>query len=88
MRSASVGVIPVLHAVLTNNDELTNSLEKGRQLSSSGIMMNVFGQAEEAFTCNWWKDGANGNLSIDRMTVLSEKLWKKSEELLKINGYY
>lgn len=87
MRSASVGVKPVLHAILTNNDELTNSLEKGRQLSSSGIMMNVFGQAEEAFTYNWWKDGANGNLSTDRMTALSEKLWQKSEELLKINGY-
>ncbi|KAL7535417.1 hypothetical protein ACHAXR_006479 [Thalassiosira sp. AJA248-18] len=87
MRSANVGVAPVIHGILASNEELMEDLESGRKWKDSGIIMNMFGRPEEAFSYPWWKNGDNGNLSRDRMMNMGEKLWEKSVELLKINRY-
>eukprot|EP00571_Detonula_confervacea_P006914 CAMPEP_0172317922 /NCGR_PEP_ID=MMETSP1058-20130122/33295_1 /TAXON_ID=83371 /ORGANISM="Detonula confervacea, Strain CCMP 353" /LENGTH=347 /DNA_ID=CAMNT_0013032609 /DNA_START=367 /DNA_END=1410 /DNA_ORIENTATION=- len=87
MRSASVGISPMLHAILTSNEELLDNLEDGRKRKDSGIVMNVFNRPEEAFSYPWWKDGTHANLSREQMMKWGEKLWEESTNLLQINGY-
>mmetsp|Transcript_29101 Transcript_29101/g.47766 ORF Transcript_29101/g.47766 Transcript_29101/m.47766 type:complete len:90 (-) Transcript_29101:78-347(-) len=89
MRSANVGISPVLHAILTSEKELLADLgDDDRKWKNSGFIMNVFGRPEEAFSYPWWNDhGANANLSRERMMVLGEKLWEESTKLMEINGY-
>jgi hypothetical protein len=78
MRSASVGVLPVLHAILSSEKELIEGVN--RQWNDGGIMMNVFGRTEEAFTYPWWSDSVN--LGRRRMLELSRGLWNVSKSLI------
>ena len=78
----------MIHAILAEDGDLLDGLTEGRKLEDAGIIMNVFGQSEEAFSYPWWRDtGANGNLSKERMIEMAEKLWEESTKLLQINGY-
>lgn len=84
-RSAKVGVLPAMHAILTSNAELTNELNEGKMDRIwGGFVVNVFGMPEQAFSYHWWKNGANANLSRGQMIKWSEKLWDESAKLLEI----
>jgi len=89
MRDATVGVAPVLHAILSTDDELLDGLEDGRRLEAGGVVMNVFGRTEEAFPEVWWKkDAVNGSdLGRERMIEMSGRLWEVSVDLLRTIGY-
>ena len=88
MRSASDGVLPVLHAILSSDEELMEEMGGGRQWKDGGIMMNVFGRPEEPFSYPWWTaEGASANVGSVRMMELGKLLWEVSAKLLKSNGY-
>ena len=79
MRGARVGVQPILHAILSSDDELM-----GPTNGKKGVMMTVFGQSAEAFTTHGW---FKGDVSKERMDVLSDKLWQESVKILQELGY-
>ncbi|KAL3779017.1 hypothetical protein HJC23_011456 [Cyclotella cryptica] len=79
MRSASVGVLPVLHAILSSDEELMEGLD--RQWTDGGILMNVFGRSEEPFSQPWWSERVN--LGKSRMLDLSLELWNASKTLIQ-----
>jgi len=83
MRNVHIGVLPVMHAVLSSDEELLNDLEHGRALT--GVVMNVFGRTMEAFALPWWTTRVN--LSRDRMIELGEKLWEESVKVLQSLGH-
>ena len=83
MRNVHTGVLPVMHAILSSDDELLYGL--GKERNSTGIVMNVFGRSMEAFAFPWWTSRAN--LGRDRMIELGEKLWMESVNLLHSLGY-
>lgn len=85
MRSASTGILPVLHAILSTNEDLMKELGNGRTWAEGGIVMNVFGKPEEAFSYPWWTDKGLSAIDVSRqrMLELSGKLWDKSLELVK-----
>eukprot|EP01082_Thalassiosira_pseudonana_P003802 g2675.t1 g2675 contig12:587888-589185(-) len=85
MRSTSTGILPVLHAILSTNEDLMKELGNGRTWAEGGIVMNVFGKPEEAFSYPWWTDkGLSAtDVSRRRMLELSGKLWDKSLGLVK-----
>lgn len=86
MRNVHTGILPVMHAILSSDDELQNGLEtSGGNSTTTGIVMNVFGRSMEAFAFPWWTSRAN--LGRDRMIDLGEKLWKESVNLLHSLGY-
>ena len=88
MRSTRVGVIPMIHAILSENDDLLDGLTEGRKLADAGIVMNAFGRSEEAFSYPWYRDtGANGNLNKEHLVEMANKLWEESTKLLQINGH-
>lgn len=78
-----IGVLPVMHAVLSSNEELLNDLEHGR--ASAGLVMNVFGRTMEAFGLPWWTTRVN--LGRDRMMELGEKLWEESAKVIQSFGH-
>ena len=77
----------MIHAILSSDEEIMSDLRDGRAWNDAGIIMNVFGQAEEAFSYPWWKKGGIVCLCKGRMTKMGEKLWDESVKLLQINGY-
>lgn len=79
MRSASVGVLPVLQAILLSDKELVEDLD--RQWTDGGVVMNVFGRSEEPFSRPWWSESVN--LGKSRMLELSFMLWEVSEALIQ-----
>jgi len=79
MRSASVGVLPVLHAILSSDEELMEDLD--RQWTDGGVVMNVFGRSEEPFSHLWWSERVN--LGKSRMLDLSLGLWNVSQTLIR-----
>lgn len=87
MRSADVGVRPVLHAILTSREELLAQLgREDRGLEGSpGFVVNVFGRTEEAFSYPWWSDFGEGraDMSAERMLRVGADLWEKSVELVR-----
>lgn len=86
MRNVEVGVMPVIRAILVEDEQLLQDLRSQRgQWKEGGIAMNVFGDAEEAFTYNWWKESAGTGRS--RMLELSNLLWDVSNTVLRKNGY-
>lgn len=79
MRSARIGVLPMIHAILSSDDELMNGVVDEKK----GVLMNVFGQPAEAFTTmSWWK----GDVSKERMEDRAGKLWEESVKLLQELG--
>ena len=81
MRSARIGVLPMIHAILSGDDELMNGIVGDER---KGVLMNVFGKPAEAFTTmSWWK----GDVSRERMEKTAGKLWEESVKLLQENGY-
>lgn len=87
MRTARIGVLPVLMAILSSDEELSGDLRAGKKLIDAGIMMNVFGRPEEAFSMPWWRDGVNANLSRDSMLRMGERLWDESVKILQLHGH-
>lgn len=90
MRSANRGVAPMINAIV--DEELFNDLVDGegkrKVLADAGFMLSVFGKPEEAFSYSWYNaDGSFGDFRPERMVEMSDKLWKKSKELLKVNGF-
>ena len=84
MRSANVGVLPMINAILSTDDELLDGLSEGRKLSDGGIIMNTLGRTEEALTYGHW---IHANLTRERMIEVADKLWDESVKILKANGY-
>ena len=89
MRDVNVGVLPVLHAILSSEEDLINAMGRQQGWSEGGIMMNVFGRPEEAFSYPWWtSEGAGGHdIGRRRMMELGSKLWTTSENIFKENDY-
>ena len=85
MRSATVGVLPIMHAILSSDDELMNDLYAGRQWTDGGIVIDVFGRTKEAFSQSWWKE--SNNVDRSRMLELSRELWDVSMHLLRIDAF-
>jgi hypothetical protein len=83
MRSAADGVIPIMHAILSSDDELMGDLDSGRQWADGGIVIDVFGRTKEAFSQSWWKEIKKVDRSI--MLKLSRELWDVSMQLLQEN---
>jgi len=78
MRGAQVGVLPIIHAILSSDEELMEPTN-----GKKGVMMTAFGQPAEAFTTHgWWK----GDVSKERMEYLSDKLWQESVKILQELG--
>ena len=84
MRRVNIGVLPIMQAILSSDEELLdenkNLMKSGRTWHEGGVIMNVFGQTQEAFTVeSWWKE----ELGLGRkdMLKLSQGLWEASEEL-------
>ena len=88
MRSANVGVLPMINAILSTDDELLDGLSEGRKLRDGGIIMNTLGRTEEALTYGFWKETAHANLTREKMVEVADKLWDESVKILKANGYY
>ena len=84
MRRVNIGVLPIMQAILSSDEELLNEkknlMKSGRTWSEGGVIMNVFGQTQEAFTVeSWWKEELG--LGRKHMMELSRGLWEASEEL-------
>ena len=85
MRSVDVGIVPALHALLATEEELKVGL--GLRRERAGVIVNVFGAAEEAFSYRWWRRGAEADLSAARMQERGARLWEESTRLLATLGY-
>lgn len=83
MRNTQMGVLPSMHAILTSDEELFVGLKKDRHWSDGGVVMNTLGFTEEAYSLPFWEDGANANVSRDRMLELGRKLWVTSLRTIK-----
>mmetsp|Transcript_7099 Transcript_7099/g.15002 ORF Transcript_7099/g.15002 Transcript_7099/m.15002 type:complete len:452 (+) Transcript_7099:40-1395(+) len=87
MRTAEVGVRPLVIAALSPVYQLTSDLPPDSARSSrpdgGGAVVNVLGRAEDAFGYGWWRDGPVADLSRGRMLVLAERLWDVTEVILK-----
>jgi len=86
MRSAEVGVTPVLNAMLRTDRELLDMVAGGggggrTWAEGGGIAMDALGQAMEPFSYPWWTErgAGGGDTGRGRMRDLSEKLWEVSE---------
>lgn len=79
MRNTQTGVLPAMHAILSSNEDLLDGLGKNRKWSEGGVIMNILGKTEEAYSMSWW----TGNLSRDRMLELGHNLWVTSERLVR-----
>ena len=84
MRRVNIGVLPIMQAILSSDEELLDEKKKlmksGRTWDKGGVIMNVFGQTQEAFTVeSWWKEELG--LGRKHMMELSRGLWEASEEL-------
>ena len=78
MRRIKIGILPALYATLLSSDKallLTSDVKRKRKWSKEGgVVMNVFGRIEEAFTLPWfWKE--KFGLGRWRMLELSRSLW-------------
>jgi NAD(P)-dependent dehydrogenase (short-subunit alcohol dehydrogenase family) len=83
MRSVNVGVLPVMHAILSSDEELlneSNSFSQNRTWKDGGVVIDVFGTTDDAFAFHWWKDGILGR---SRMLELSQGLWGVSNDLIQ-----
>lgn len=81
MRHASIGVLPMIHAILSTNEELLQgNLKNGGQWPEGGIVMDTLGLTKEAFSYPWWSDSVN--LGRSRMLALSQELWEVSDSLI------
>jgi hypothetical protein len=93
MRTARVGVLPVLMAILSSDETLSDDLGVGvggrnRELSDAGFTMNPFGRCKETFSLPWWRDGGVGaNMSRDAMVRMGERLWDESVKILQGHGH-
>jgi hypothetical protein len=79
MRSTQTGVLPVMHAILSSNEELLHGLGNDRQWNDGGVIINTLGGTEEPYSQPWWRD----NISRDRMLELGRKLWVTSLRTIK-----
>lgn len=94
MRTARVGVMPVLMAILSSDETLSNDLGVGvgvggrRKLNDAGFTMNPFGRCKEAFSLPWWRDGGvDADMSRDAMVRIGERLWDESVKILQGHGH-
>ena len=90
MRSARIGINPVLIAILSSESELTEYLDAGRKLNDAGISLDSFGKGREAFTAGWWwrdNGGGEDDMSRDAMVRLGERLWDESVKELQRHGH-
>jgi NAD(P)-dependent dehydrogenase (short-subunit alcohol dehydrogenase family) len=76
MRSAYIGVTPILRALLLSSHDELSSSSIGR---GGGVTMNVLGQLEESFSLPWWDK--------DAMIQLSTRLWDESVNILSLHGH-
>jgi NAD(P)-dependent dehydrogenase (short-subunit alcohol dehydrogenase family) len=76
MRSAYIGVTPILRALLLSSHDELSSSSIGR---GGGVTMNVLGQLEESFSLPWWDK--------DAMIQLSKRLWDESVNILSLHGH-
>jgi hypothetical protein len=90
MRTARVGVLPVLMAILSSDEALSDDLgvgAGGRKLNDAGFMMDLFGRCKEAFSLPWWRDGGvDADMSRDAMVRLGGRLWDESVKILQGHG--
>lgn len=75
MRSASIGIYPMMKAILQPPID-RNWAKQG------GINIGVLGQLNEPFSHPWW----SGDLSSENMKQVAKKLWQKSTEILQQHG--
>ena len=82
IRDAEVGVLPMIHAILSSDEELLQgSVEKDRQWSDGGIVMTTLGSTREAFSYPWYDESMD--LGRSRMLTLSRQLWNVSYDLIR-----
>lgn len=84
MRRADIGIIPVLHAIFSSDSALVEALRTdGTGWKNGGVVMDVYGRVEEAFSYPWWtKNGASSDVGRERMEMLSRKLWDCTSAIL------
>lgn len=90
MRSARVGIHPVLIAVLSSEARLCDDLDVGRKLNDAGISLDSFGRSTEAFTAGWWwkkYEGGGEDMTRDGMLRIGERLWDESVKILQDHGH-
>jgi hypothetical protein len=81
MRHASLGVRPMIHAILSTNEELLQGdFKDERQWQEGGIVIDTLGLTKEAFSYPWWDNSMN--LGRSRMLTLSRELWEVSDRLI------
>ena len=86
MRSAYIGVTPIIAAILSSsNDELSTGIIGRRDIKGGngggggGVSMNVLGRLEESFSLPWWDK--------DAMIHVSKRLWDESVKVLSLHGH-
>ena len=85
MRSAYIGVTPILAAILSSSDdELFTGIIGRREIKGGnggggGASMNVLGRLEESFSFPWWDK--------DAMIHVSKRLWDESVKVLSLHGH-
>lgn len=84
MRSASIGIYPVLQAILQPLDYFdSQEQQQSRDWSSKGgLLIDTLGSTYEPFSRWWWR----GKASRERMEDIGRQLWEKSTVILKEHG--
>lgn len=81
MRNAKLGCLPMIHAILSSDEELLEgNFKSGREWLDGGIAINTFGITGEPFSYIWYRDFVN--LGRSRMLDLSHELWKASASII------
>eukprot|EP00526_Cylindrotheca_closterium_P009520 CAMPEP_0113624310 /NCGR_PEP_ID=MMETSP0017_2-20120614/12528_1 /TAXON_ID=2856 /ORGANISM="Cylindrotheca closterium" /LENGTH=431 /DNA_ID=CAMNT_0000534329 /DNA_START=8 /DNA_END=1303 /DNA_ORIENTATION=+ /assembly_acc=CAM_ASM_000147 len=79
MRSASIGIYPMLQAILQpsfDQQEQRNWSQQG------GVTMDPLGKTNEPFSFPWW----SGDASPEKMKQVGKELWTTSTEILQKHG--
>ncbi|CAJ1941247.1 unnamed protein product [Cylindrotheca closterium] len=84
MRSASIGIYPILQAVLRPSVDLpTDETSISRNWSQQGgVTIDTLGNIREPFSYPWWR----GDASSEKMKQVAKELWTKSTEILQQQG--
>ena len=75
MRSASIGIHPMMHAILQPSFDRDWAKQ-------GGINISVLGRFSEPFSKPWW----TGDASPEKMREMGKRLWQKSSEILQAHG--
>jgi hypothetical protein len=78
MRSANIGIYPVLMAILQPS-EYFGPRDWAKE---GGLLIDSLGKTQNAFTRPWW----TGEINKSRMDEIGKKLWDKTTTILKNNA--